>query len=68
MRKEAAQNKNTAFADLSDIIGNKDYQSSEGTPCTLEDGSVITVSKEAATHPNDRGMEYIANKIVEQVN
>lgn len=68
MRKEAAQNKNVAFADLSDIIGDKDYQSREGTPCTLDDGSVITVSKEAATHPNDRGMEYIANKIVEQVN
>lgn len=68
MRKQAAANQNVLFADLSDIIGNKDYQSKEGTICTLDDGSTIAVSKEAETHPGDKGMEYIANKVMEKVN
>lgn len=67
MRREAAQNQNAAFADLSTIIGDKAYQSKEGTPCTLDDGSTITVSKEAATHPGDKGMEYIAEKVIDQL-
>ena len=66
MRKQAAENQNVLFADLSEIIGNKEYQSKEGTICTLDDGSTIAVSKEAATHPGDKGMEYIANKVIEE--
>lgn len=68
MRKQAAANQNVPFTDLSEIIGNKEYQSQEGTICTLDDGSTIAVSKEAATHPGDKGMEYIANKVMERVN
>lgn len=68
MRKQAAANQNVLFADLSDIIGNKDYQSKEGTICTLDDGSTIAVSKAAETHPGDKGMEYIANEIIEKTN
>lgn len=68
MRKQAAENQNVLFADLSEIIGNKEYHSQEGTICTLDDGSTIAVSKEAATHPGDKGMEYIANKVIEKIN
>lgn len=67
-RKRAAERQNVLFADLSEIMGNKDYQSKEGTICTLDDGSTIAVSKEAETHPGDKGMEYIANKVMEEVN
>ena len=66
MRKQAAENQNVLFADLSEIIGNKEYQSKEGTICTLDDGNTIAVSKKAETHPGDKGMEYIANKVIEQ--
>ena len=67
MRKQAAENQSVLFADLSEIIGNKEYQSQKGTICTLDDGSTIAVSKEAATHPGDKGMEYIANKVIEEI-
>lgn len=40
MRHEAATNKNVVFADISAIIGNKAYQSQEGTECKLPDGTV----------------------------
>ena len=65
MRHEAATNKNVAFADISAIIGNKAYQSQEGTECKLPDGTVHEVSKAEETHPGDRGMDYIARKIIE---
>lgn len=63
LRKQAAQNVGCAFADLSAIIGDKAYQSQKGIKATLLDGSIIEVSKEAETHPGDRGMEYIAQKV-----
>lgn len=66
-RKQAAKRQNVLFADLSDIIGNKDYQSKEGIVCTLDDGSTIAVSKEAETHPGDKGMAYIAERVMEQI-
>lgn len=68
LRKKAAANQNVPFADFSEIIGNKDYQSKEGTVCTLDNGSTIAVSKEAETHPGDKGMEYIADRVMEIVN
>lgn len=68
LRKKAAANQNVLFADFSEIIVNKDYQSKEGTVCTLDNGSTIAVSKEAETHPGDKGMEYIADRVMEIVN
>ncbi len=65
MRRKAASESGVAFADLSEIIGNTDYQSSVGEICYLEDGSTITVNEAAASHPGDKGMQYIADKILE---
>ena len=67
MRREAAVNKNVAFADISAIIGDKAYQSKEGTECELSDGTVRKVSKAEETHPGDRGMAYIAEKVIEKL-
>lgn len=68
MRKEAAQNKGVTFVDLSAIIGNKDYQSKEGTLCLLDDRSTVTVGEPAETHPGDREMAYIADKVIVKIN
>ena len=62
-----AKEKSCAFADLSNIRGNKKYQSKEGTKCLMTDGTAKRVSKEAETHPGDEGMKYIAEKIIEQI-
>lgn len=67
MRREAAANKNVAFADISAIIGDKAYQSKEGTECELSDGTVRKVSKAEETHPGDEGMAYIAEKVIEKL-
>ena len=67
MRRKAAEQQNVTFVDFSEIIGNKEYQSKEGTICTLDDGSTITVSKAAETHPGDKGMKYIADKVMEKI-
>lgn len=67
MRKAVAKNTSCDFADFSEIIGDKKYQSKEGTEYLLKDGSVAKVSKEAETHPSDLGMKYIANKVIEKI-
>ena len=67
MRREAAANKNVAFADISAVIGDKAYQSKEGTECELSDGTVRKVSKAEETHPGDKGMAYIAEKVIEKL-
>ena len=64
IRREGAKNKNVLFADFSEIIGDEDYRSSVGQICYLEDGNIIKVGKSAATHPGDKGMKYIADKII----
>lgn len=65
MRKTAAANTDVLFADLSEIVGNTDYQSVTGTECKLANGSTVTVSEVAHTHPGDLGMQYIADKVIE---
>lgn len=64
---QAVANQGVPFADLSDIIGNKDYQSKEETICTMDDSSTTAVSKAAETHPDDKGIGYIADKMMEKV-
>lgn len=64
LREQAAKNAGVAFADISSIIGDKGYQSEKGTQAILPDGSSIEVSKEAETHPGDKGMAYIAEKVL----
>lgn len=67
MRMEAAGHTNCTFVDLSDVIGKKEYQSLAGSICYLKDGSTIEVSKAAETHPGDKGMRYIADKVIEKI-
>jgi len=64
LRLEAAKNKDCLFADLSEIIGDKKYQSKTGTLYYLSDGTMDTVTEAQRTHPGDKGMEYIAQKII----
>lgn len=67
MRQQAAENTNTPFADLAPIIGDKKYQSKEGTVCELTDGSTREVSKVEETHPGNEGMAYIADQVIEKI-
>ena len=68
LRKAAALDTDSGFADLSEIINNPVYQSKEGQECIGPNNTKIYVSKAAATHPGDKGMEYIANKIINNIN
>ena len=65
IRYNVAQELEINFADLSAVIGDKSYQSTEGQVCYLEDGETIQVSAAAASHPGDKGMRYIADKVIE---
>ncbi len=67
IRKEVAEEMHVEFADLSEIRGKQEYQSREGTVYYLRDGTTKTVTAEEATHPGDRGMAYIADRIIEKI-
>lgn len=64
MRREAAENTGVPFADMDRIIGDKEYQSKEGTECEMLDGTTRKVSKIEETHPGDEGMAYIADSVI----
>ena len=68
MRKAAASETGCLFADLSEVMRDTAYQSKAGTICYIEDGSTIEVSEEAATHPGDKGMKYIADAVMKELN
>jgi hypothetical protein len=67
LRKQAAEESGSEFADMSQIIEKKEYQSKEGTECALPDGATIKVPLEAETHPGDSGMSYIANQVIAKI-
>ncbi|MCR5260530.1 MAG: SGNH/GDSL hydrolase family protein [Candidatus Gastranaerophilales bacterium] len=67
IRKETAKNNNCTFVDLSSVIGDKKYQSKAGQICHLSNGQTITVTKEAASHPSDLGMHFIADEIIKHL-
>ena len=67
LRKQAAEDVGIPFANLEPIIGDKEYQSKEGTGCILVDGTTREVTKAEETHPSDAGMEYIAAKVIENI-
>ena len=64
IRRSVAEECDIQFADLGEIRGKAEHQSKEGTECLTADGRVITVSKEAETHPGDSGMAYIAEQLI----
>ncbi len=63
LRKAAAEETGIPFADLSEIRGKTEYHSKEGTVFVTEEGTE-TVYKAAETHPGDKGMKYIADKVI----
>ena len=67
VRREVAEETGVDFADLAEIRGEKEYQSEAGTVFFLSDGTTDTVSEEAATHPGDSGMAYIADRVIEKI-
>ena len=64
IRRMAAMETKTAFADLTEIRNKKEYQSMEGIEYVLPDGSTGKVTKEEETHPGDAGMAYIAEQLI----
>lgn len=67
IRKKVALTYNIEFADLSEIIGNKAYWSETGTECYLSDGTKMIVSDIEASHPGNKGMKYIADRVIEKI-
>ena len=67
IRREVAEETDIDFADLSEIRGKKEYQSEAGIEFLLSNGKTETVSEEAATHPGDSGMAYIADRVIEKI-
>ena len=56
------------FVDLSDIWGDKSYESSIGTKVAGDDGQMHEVNHAGvAAHPGDKGMEEIAKRIYEAI-
>lgn len=65
-QKDVALKHGCSFIDISKIRGVKAYCTSRGTKVLGDDGQLHTISNSwVAKHPNDAGMEYIANKILE---
>ena len=66
---DVAAKQGCAYADISAIRGDKNYRAAKGTKVLGDDGKLHTVSNAAVIkHPNDAGMAYIANKILEAIN
>ena len=68
IRKKSAEISGCDFVDISAIIGNKNFQSKEGTVSMRQNGSKCIVTKDMSTHPGDTGMEYIAQEILKHLN
>lgn len=55
-----------SFIDITDL-NTKENQAVVGTEVTFKDGSKGTITSEIATHPGDRGMKLIGERIVEKL-
>ena len=67
IRRKVAEETGIEFADLTEIRGKKEYQSEAGTVYYLPNGKTKTVTEEAAAHPGDSGMAYIADRVIEKI-
>jgi hypothetical protein len=67
-KKDVAAKQGCEYVDLSEIRGVKKYLPEKGTKILGYDGKYHTITKASVLkHPNDLGMEYIANKILEKL-
>ncbi|SFN48139.1 hypothetical protein SAMN04487831_101366 [Pseudobutyrivibrio sp. UC1225] len=67
-KKDVAIKQGCDFVDLSEIRGVKKYLPEKGSKVLGYDGKYHTITKASVLkHPNDLGMEYIANKILEKL-
>ena len=67
MRKRAAEASGSEFADISQIIGDTQYQCGMGSTVYGNDGNVHTVDHSGvAMHPGDKGMRFIADTVLRQ--
>lgn len=65
IKKQVAKELSLPFADLSEIRGPKEYMCGMGTIVYDEQGGAHKVDHEGvAAHPGDKGMQYIANSII----
>ena len=68
IKKSVAQEFGLSLADLSDIQGDQSYFCGMGTVIYSEDGQEHVVDHEGvAQHPGDRGMKYIADRIIDLI-
>lgn len=67
-RWEAAAAAAVLFASLEDIAGKKEYQSAMGAVVYDDEGGEHIIAHEGvASHPGDKGMEAIAERILEEI-
>ena len=67
-KSQVAANQGCNYVDISSIRGKKAYRASSGTKVLGDDGKQHTIRNQAVLkHPNDLGMKYIADKILEAI-
>lgn len=68
IKKELAKEMDLGFADLTVIFGNEEYQIGNNAEVKDSDGRVHKIdSAGVAVHPGDKGMRYIADKVIELI-
>lgn len=67
MKRQAAEQCDVQYVDLSEIR-NEEFMAELGTSIYGDDGQWHKIEHEGvAKHPSDKGMEYIAGKIIEEI-
>jgi len=65
IKARVAESTGAKLASLDDIVGDSSYKCGLNTTVYSDDGVAHTVTHDGvANHPGDRGMEYIANKVI----
>lgn len=68
LKQMAAENMGVNYVSLAEIQGISEYQVGKGTIVYGEDGSEHLIEHDGvASHPGDKGMEYIANAILDAI-
>ena len=68
LKKQAAENCGVKYISLNEIKENKEYECGLGTVVYGDDGEPHTVEHSGvAAHPSDKGMKYIADRIIENI-